>query len=191
MGPGTQPGSGELVSPPFAVRGELEGLLLVWFDEQGTHSAARRSEIPEARRSTVRIDSLAVPPEQRLDPEHVYVADLTREAGAGYPVRKRPRAWFEAQVQALRPSPAQTASADVTIYMASWCGACRSAAAFLRSRDVAFVEKDVEKDPTANDEMLRKARAAGKTPRGVPVIDFRGNILLGFDRGALERLIDS
>jgi glutaredoxin len=185
-------GRGEVVTPPFEVRGELEGLLLVWFDERGTHSAARRSEVPEARRSIVRVDSLAVAPERRLDPEHVYVADLSREAGAGYPVRRQPRAWFEAQVEAARPrAEAAQGSGDVTLYSASWCGACRSAAAFLRSRNVPFVEKDIEKDPAANDEMLRKARAAGKTPRGVPVIDFRGNILLGFDRGALERLIGS
>ena len=37
--------------------------------------------------------------------------------------------------------------------------------------------------------MLAKARAAGKSPRGVPVIDFRGNIILGFDRGQIDQLI--
>jgi glutaredoxin len=74
--------------------------------------------------------------------------------------------------------------------MASWCGACRSAAAYMRSRNVTFAEKDIEKDAQANAEMLSKARAAGKSPRGVPVIDFRGQIVLGFDQRALDALID-
>jgi hypothetical protein len=37
--------------------------------------------------------------------------------------------------------------------------------------------------------MRKKAAAAGKSPRGVPVIDFRGEIILGFDRGAIDRLL--
>jgi hypothetical protein len=60
----------------------------------------------------------------------------------------------------------------------------------MRSRNVAFTEKDIEKDAQANAEMLQKARAAGKTPRGVPVIDFRGHIVLGFDQQQLDQLID-
>lgn len=187
---------GTPVTPPFAVRGELDGLLMIWFDAQGAHTAARRSDIPEAHRSRVRIDSLRVPPEKRLDPDHVYVADLTAAGKDGsYPVRKSSRSWFDAQVVAARPAapPTDTPganSADVTIYMASWCGACRAAAAYLRSRNVPFQERDIEKDAAANNEMLRKAQAAGKSPSGVPVIDFRGQLILGFDRDALAKLID-
>src|SRR5690606_10354384 len=66
---------GEPVEPPFEVRGEAEGLLLVWFDEEGLHTASRRSEIPEAHRDAVRVDDLSLAPEERLDPELVYVAD--------------------------------------------------------------------------------------------------------------------
>jgi hypothetical protein len=60
----------------------------------------------------------------------------------------------------------------------------------MRSRHVDFVEKDVEKDPGASDEMLRKAHEKGLSPRGVPVIDFRGEIMLGFDQGRVQALID-
>jgi glutaredoxin len=186
--------AGDAVTPPFPVSGELDGLLLVWFDGEGTHSAGKRSEVPEASRKTVRIDSLAVPPDKRLDPDHVYVADLSAARGDGsYAVRKHSRGWFEAQVEAARPAPpAAVAGSDgVTIYMASWCGACRSAAAYLRSRHVGFEEKDIEKDPQAQSEMLAKARAAGKNPSGVPVIDFKGNIVLGFNQGALDQLIQA
>ena len=39
----------EAITPPFAVSGELDGLLLVWFDAEGPHPASRRSEVPESR----------------------------------------------------------------------------------------------------------------------------------------------
>jgi glutaredoxin 3 len=186
--------AGRPVAPPFAVRGELDGLLLVWFDQQGLHTAKRRSDIPEARRAHVRVESLSVAPSQRLDPEHVYVADL-RAAGAdgSYSVRSHSRAWFDAQVDGARPAAeasAHQADTGVTIYSASWCGVCRAAKAYFRSRNVPFVEKDVEKDADANNEMQRKAHAAGKRPTGVPVIDFHGHLMLGFDQATLDRLIE-
>src|ERR1700712_2900879 len=75
--------SAALVKPPFEVKGDAEGLLLVWYDERGdVHLANQRSEIPEDRRSSVRVDALELAPEQRLDRAFVYVADL-RAAGAG------------------------------------------------------------------------------------------------------------
>lgn len=182
--------AGEPVTPPFEVKGELDGLLLVWFDQEGQHTAARASEVPEAQREYVRIDSLSVAPDKRLDAEHVYVADLRKpKADGSYAVQKRTRAWLDAHVQSLVPAPAAP-SGDVTLYMTSWCGACKAAAAYLRSRDVPFVEKDIERDASAAAEMQQKAQAAGKTPRGVPVIDFRGTLLLGYDQGALATLID-
>lgn len=196
-----QPGSAahggisEPVKPPFAVRGELEGLLLVWFDREGVHTAQKRSEIPEASRERVRIDSLSIAPELRLDPDHVYVADLRAPAADGnFAVHRASRDWFDAQVDKVNPppkvEPAAVPSAEVIIYKAAWCGVCRKAAQFLRERQVAFVEKDIEKDSAAHAEMLQKARAKGVAPTGVPVIDFRGELLLGFDQGRLSQLID-
>ena len=182
---------GELITPPFAVRDELQGLLLVWFDDKGLHTAKTRAEIPEARRKQVRVDSLTVAPDKRLDPDHVYVADVSAPAASGgYAVHKHTRAWFEAQADAQTPKLATTDGSGATLYMASWCGACKAAAKFLHSRNIPVVEKDIEKDAAANAEMLRKAQAAGKTPRGVPVIDFRGHIILSFDQAALEQLIE-
>lgn len=189
-GDGVAAGPGAHVKPPFPVQGELEGLLLVWFDAEGLHTAQKRSDIPESARAQVRVDSLNIEPDARLDPEQVYVADLRTPGAAGsYPVRQVSRGWFDAQVDRAKPRPAN-ADAPVVVYKASWCGVCRSAAAFLRSRHVPFIEKDVEKEPGANEEMLRKARAKGLTPRGVPVIDFKGEIMLGFDRAHIEALLD-
>lgn len=178
------------MTPPFAVTGELEGLLMVWFDAQGIHTAAKRSDIPEAQRAQVRIDALDQAPDTRLDPDQIYVADLRNAKTDGtYAVTQATRTWFDAQVDRAKPRPVKD-EASIVVYKASWCGVCRNAASFLKSRHVAFVEKDVEKEPGAQEEMLRKARAKGLTPRGVPVIDFNGEIMLGFDQAHMQALID-
>jgi glutaredoxin len=122
----------------------------------------------------------------------VYVADV-RLAGAdgNYVVRAMSRDDFDGLIDRARPAPAPEATSDaVVIYKASWCGACKAAAGFLRDKHVSFTEKDVEKDPGAQQEMLKKAQDKGLSPTGVPVIDFRGEIMLGFDRGRLAALID-
>jgi glutaredoxin len=85
--------------------------------------------------------------------------------------------------------PAEAKAEDVVIYKAAWCGVCKAAAGFLKQKHVPFVEKDIEKDPAAAAEMRRKASAKGLHPTGVPVIDYHGELLLGFDQQRLSQLI--
>jgi glutaredoxin len=184
----------ERVTPPFAVRDQAEGLLLVWYDAKGVaHPARSRSDIPEDRRAAVRVDSLDTPPDKRLDPAFVYVADLRApEADGSYAVRKVAREALEAAF-AKPPSvdepPAVAQSDDVIIYGASWCGACRQAAGYFRQKGVPFVEKDIEKEPQARGEMLAKAKAQGVNTRGIPVIDVYGTLLGGFDPRRIDQLL--
>jgi glutaredoxin len=196
---------GEAVTPPFEVSGDAEGLLLVWYDERGdARPASRRSEIPDAQRKSVRVDALELAPEQRLDAAYVYVADLREPTKTGaYAVRKLPREAFEvslasavaepgsrAQEQASTAQPAVAGtSSDVIIYGASWCGACKQAAAFFEQKGVPFVEKDIEKEPGARTEMMTKARSQGVRTGGIPVIDVRGTLLGGFNAQRIEQLL--
>jgi glutaredoxin len=194
---------GEPIEPPFAVRGDLEGLLIVWFDEGGPHTATSRDEIPEAHRERVRVDSLRLSPEER-DPDHVYVADVRAERDGRYEVRRLPRETFDALVDRAAGTTAAAnadtnregeaagggaAQADVIIYGAEWCSACHAAARYLTERGVPFVEKDIERDPGALAEMQQKARRAGINPTGIPVIDVRGTIVTGFDRGRIDAIL--
>lgn len=188
------PDEGEVVTPPFEVSGDAEGLLLVWFDDEGQHTASSREDIPAAHRDRVRVEDLSS--EDELDPALVYVADL-REAGSNgsYEVRRMTRDAFEAAMaEASAPAAGEATAgldpdADVVIYGASWCSACRGAAAYLREQEVSFVERDVEREPGAREAMMEAARRAGIRPQGIPVIDFRGEVIAGFDRGALQRAI--
>lgn len=54
---------------------------------------------------------------------------------------------------------------------------------FLSQKGIAFVDRDVQADPTALAELRRLGYQA--TP--VTVID--GEVVVGFDRGRLERLL--
>jgi glutaredoxin len=57
---------------------------------------------------------------------------------------------------------------NVQIYCTPWCGDCRAAKRFLDSHGIAYTEIDVDRDPAAEAEILRRV---GK--RAVPqmVID--------------------
>ena len=184
--------AGTPIEPPFAVRGDLRNLMLVYFDDEGAHTAASLDEIPNERRDKVRVDSLSLPPDQR-EPNTVYIADLRqpREDGS-YAVRRMDRSAFDELVDATSAPPepivAATADADVVLYGAAWCGACRQAKAHFTRRGIPFTEKDIERDSGARSEMQRKAQQAGLRPSGIPVIDFRGTILTGFDPGTIDRL---
>lgn len=72
----------------------------------------------------------------------------------------------------------------VSIYSTPTCGYCRMAKDYLRERGVRFTEYNVATDTRKGEEMVRKSRQTA-----VPVIDFNGTILVGFDRSRLDQLI--
>jgi glutaredoxin len=77
----------------------------------------------------------------------------------------------------------------VIIYGASWCGPCHQAADYLKSRGVAYVMKDVEETPGAAAEMRDKLTRSGHRGGSIPVIDVRGQILIGFSASSIEQAL--
>jgi glutaredoxin len=78
-------------------------------------------------------------------------------------------------------APADPRGTPIVIYGASWCGACHVAAQYLARRSIPFVEKDVEEDPAAKqaaDAALAAASLGGQ--HGLPVMDVRGTVMIGF-----------
>ena len=97
-----------------------------------------------------------------------------------------------AEAKKQRPSGAAMGSGGsggVIVYSTAWCGYCRKAKAWLKKKGVDFTERDIEKDSGAADELARKAQAAGVKPGGVPVIDVKGTLVLGFDEARLDQLL--
>lgn len=74
----------------------------------------------------------------------------------------------------------------VTIYSTTWCAFCKTEKQYLEKLGVAFVEKDIEADPAAHEELMGKI---GGNFRGVPVTDIDGDLVLGFDRPKIDDLL--
>lgn len=86
---------------------------------------------------------------------------------------------------------AQTAEAKaeqepIVLYMTSWCGYCRKARKLLDDLDADFVEKNIEKDREAALEFQKKAGRGS----GIPVIDFDGTIVRGYNAKLIKELAE-
>lgn len=71
----------------------------------------------------------------------------------------------------------------VIIYSTSWCGFCKMAKQYFDSKHVAYEDKNVEQDAEAYKELMSKVNG---NFQGVPVIDIKGQIVLGFDRPKID-----
>jgi len=79
-----------------------------------------------------------------------------------------------------------TNDAKVIIYSTTWCAFCKTEKQYLDKLGVAFVEKDVEEDKEAYEELMAKN---GGAFQGVPVTDIAGELVLGFDRRKIDDLL--
>ncbi|HLH24463.1 MAG TPA: Uxx-star family glutaredoxin-like (seleno)protein [Chloroflexota bacterium] len=73
---------------------------------------------------------------------------------------------------------------DVVVYTTTTCPYCRMAKDYLTQHGVSFTERDVAADPAAAAEAVRISRQ-----QGVPIIAADGQVVVGFDRPGLDRLI--
>ncbi len=92
---------------------------------------------------------------------------------------------------ALPPAgPRPTASAPVSVYGATWCRYTRAALDWFEAHHIPARLRNVETEPEAWDEMAERAQRAGISTRGIPVLDVRGRILVGFHPEDIERALE-
>lgn len=72
-----------------------------------------------------------------------------------------------------------------TIYTTPTCHFCKLTKAFFAENNVEFEEKDVAADVEARQEMVEMSGQLG-----VPVTVIGDNVVIGFDKKTLERLIN-
>jgi glutaredoxin len=173
-------------------------LVLTWIDEQGTFQLATTiNEIPEKRRALVRVQDPRRPPTGAAE---VWVTDLRQPQEGGYPLRSMARAAFEKlgarRPAATKPPPtgdggvaAPALAGRVVMYVSSTCPVCHRARTWLTQRGVPFVERNIERDRQAAQELQAKARRQGVAANGVPVFDINGRLIPGFDERLLGRLL--
>jgi len=73
---------------------------------------------------------------------------------------------------------------SVVVYTTPTCGYCHHAKEYLSQKGVPFSERDVAADPAAAAEMVR---LSGQ--RGVPVVVIDDQVIVGFDRPRLDRVL--
>lgn len=72
----------------------------------------------------------------------------------------------------------------ITVYSTTWCAFCHTAKHYFDQLGVKYLDKDVEKDMKAANEMIGKSGQMG-----VPVIDIDGAIVVGFNRPQIDALL--
>ena len=157
------------------------------------------TKVPEEARGLVRVKLLqgdAAPPGK------VWVTNLrTPDAEGRYALSTVEREMFEelalgqgmaSKVQlpeGLEPPENLAAGGGVVVYKTAWCGVCKKLEAYLKRKGVAYEAKDIEEDPEAAAELRAKAKGKGINTSSVPVIDVGGELIVGFDRARLEKLL--
>ncbi len=196
--------AGEALEDAPILPAEPTDAVLTFAGERGQFKDTNKpAEVPEDARGLVRVTLLSGP---EPPPGRVWAANLrTPEPGGGWRLSTVERGLFEelalgqgrsSQVQnlpelppGLEPPPAAPAEAEVVVYKTDWCGVCKQLTAYLDRKGVKYVAKDIEKDAAAASELRAKAEKKGVKTGSVPVVDVRGELMVGFDRARLEKLL--
>ena len=73
---------------------------------------------------------------------------------------------------------------NVTVYTTPTCTWCGTIKTYLRKNGIRFREVDVSVDQAAAEAMVRKSGQ-----QGVPQTDIEGQIVVGFDKAKINRLL--
>jgi glutaredoxin len=197
-------------APTLQVRDDSTGLTFSYVTTDGGFQLAKRvADVPYEARDVVRVWS-EVSGDGIVGP-WVYVVDLRQRLADGtYKVDVMRREAFD-EIAAKRrakgaplappgqgaggaaPAPGSAESANgalvAIVYGAEWCKPCHQVQAYLKSKGISFVHKDIESDDGAEQEMRAKLRKAGLRAGSIPVIDIGGKILIGFAPDEIDQAI--
>lgn len=74
--------------------------------------------------------------------------------------------------------------ANVKVYSTPTCPYCKLVKGFLAENNIQFEEIDVAKNQSAAQEMVARSGQMG-----VPVLDIDGQMVVGFDRAKIKKLL--
>ena len=181
------------VVAPLVISEEMSNVAFRFLDRTTgeMRTVMQREDVPnEVREAVLTVD---LTPNASHHPRALFVADL-REPGANgtYSVRVVDRFAYDAARRTERLEVEEKAAnrKPVVMFSAEWCGACKQAAKWLRSNQIPFQERDIEKDPSARGDLSAAARKAGLNPKSVagsvPVFVVGGKVLKGFQPKAIQ-----
>jgi len=73
----------------------------------------------------------------------------------------------------------------IKIYSTPTCPYCVTLKEFLREKSIEFEDVNVAEDREAREEMIHKSGQMG-----VPVVDIDGEIVIGFDKQKISKLLN-
>jgi glutaredoxin len=74
---------------------------------------------------------------------------------------------------------------EVIMYCTAWCPDCRRARAWLKARDIPFVEVDITRDRAA----AQKVRGWANGNETTPTFSVKGTVVVGFDEAKLKKAL--
>ena len=94
------------------------------------------------------------------------------------------RASRRSRVPATLSRPTTESTHRVLAYTAPGCSWCVRVKQYLRQRNVRFREVDVSRDAAAARDLARRTGQMG-----VPVVEIDGDLVIGFDKPRIDRLL--
>lgn len=79
---------------------------------------------------------------------------------------------------------ADATSPQITIYSTPACVYCRMTKDFLKEKNIPYTDYNVAEDAEKRNEMIQKSGQMG-----VPVIDINGELIVGFDKARISKLL--
>lgn len=83
--------------------------------------------------------------------------------------------------------PRESVYPKVVIYTVSWCPHCRELKQYLTSHNIPFINRDVELDPAAMEQLTGTYKSSGVP---VVVIGNEQEILRGFSKEEFEQAVE-
>lgn len=74
---------------------------------------------------------------------------------------------------------------SVTVYTTPTCSWCNTLKSHLRKHKIMFTEIDISADPSLAEELVRKSGQ-----QGVPQTEINGEIIIGFDKTRINKLLN-
>jgi glutaredoxin len=81
-------------------------------------------------------------------------------------------------------------SVTATVYGAEWCYPCHQAVMFFEDKDVCVINKNIELDQGAREEMKSKLNSANLSSGTIPVIEVGGELIVGFSNETASDLLE-
>jgi len=200
-------------APPKITVREGGGLLFSFFDHRAElRTVERRDQVPEAARREVMVTD----PRRALPGDTIWLADLRTQNKTGeFKVWvERKGSWLDRvtpktsqlrsavaaapkpvkkAVKKKRPVPRKVAQKKgeppgpkVILFSTAWCPSCKTARQYFITRNIRFVELDVEKDPQAGQQYQAITNAYHLRPGVVPLIIVNGRPMQGFSQQQVE-----